>query len=70
MLKDAQQRTIDAAEIAGIRALLVQAKDANARGWYGRFDFEASPVRPNDLFLVMKDLKALARKQPKTRPGG
>jgi hypothetical protein len=34
MLKDALLRTAQAADIAGIRALLVHAKDKTARQWY------------------------------------
>jgi GNAT superfamily N-acetyltransferase len=34
LLKDALMRTAQAADIAGIRALLVHAKDESARQWY------------------------------------
>jgi len=34
LLKDALKRTAQAADIAGIRALLVHAKDESARNWY------------------------------------
>lgn len=59
LLKDALLRTAQAAEIAGIRALLVHAKDDEARAWYEQFDFEPSPTDPYHLFLLMKDLRAL-----------
>lgn len=59
LLKDALLRTAQAADIAGVRALLVHAKDEEARAWYERFDFEASPTDPYHLFLLMKDLRAL-----------
>jgi GNAT superfamily N-acetyltransferase len=59
LLKDALLRTAQAADIAGIRALLVHAKDDEARAWYERFDFEPSPTDPYHLFLLMKDLRAL-----------
>ena len=59
LLKDALLRTAQAAEIAGIRALLVHAKDDEARAWYEQFDFEPSPSDPYHLFLLMKDLRAL-----------
>jgi len=61
LLKDALLRTAQAADIAGIRALLVHAKDDEARAWYERFDFESGPTDPYHLFLLMKDLKALLR---------
>ena len=59
LLKDALLRTAQAAEIAGIRALLVHAKDDEARAWYEALDFEPSPTDPYHLFLLMKDLRAL-----------
>jgi GNAT superfamily N-acetyltransferase len=58
LLKDALLRTAQAADIAGIRALLVHAKDERARNWYLNFDFEPSPTDPLHLFLLMKDLRA------------
>lgn len=59
LLKEALLRTAQAAEIAGIRALLVHAKDDEARAWYEQFDFEPSPTDPYHLFLLMKDLRTL-----------
>jgi len=57
LLKDALMRTILASEIAGIRALLVHAKDENAREWYQRFDFDPSPTDPLHLYLLLKDIR-------------
>ncbi|MDP6404051.1 MAG: GNAT family N-acetyltransferase [Alphaproteobacteria bacterium] len=59
LLKDALLRTVQAADIAGIRALLVHAKDDEARAWYESFDFEPSPSDPYHLFLLMKDLRQI-----------
>ena len=59
LLKDALFRTAKAADIAGIRALLVHAKGDEARAWYEGFDFEPSPTDPYHLFLLMKDLRLL-----------
>ena len=59
MLKDALLRTEQAADIAGIRAVLVHAKDESARQWYLSWDFEPGPSDANQLFLLMKDLRAL-----------
>lgn len=59
MLKDALRRTAQAADIAGMRALFVAAKDAEARRFYEHFNFDPSPADPHQLFLVMKDLKRL-----------
>jgi len=57
LLKDALLRTAQAADIAGIRALLVHAKDNNAKSWYEQFDFEPSPTDSLHLFLLLKDIK-------------
>lgn len=58
LLKDALLRTAQAADIAGIRALFVHAKDEAAKRWYLNWEFEASATNPYHLFLLMKDLKA------------
>lgn len=63
LLKDALLRTAQAAEIAGIRCLLVHAKDDAAKRWYGAWEFEPSPTDPYHLFLLLKDLKALLGEQ-------
>ena len=63
LLKDALMRTAQAADIAGIRALLVHAKDESARQWYLNWEFEPSPSDPFHLFLLLKDLKAIVGKR-------
>lgn len=62
LLKNALLRTAQAADIAGIRALLVHAKDESARQWYLNWEFEPSPSDPFHLFLLMKDIKAMVGK--------
>lgn len=64
LLKDALLRTAQAADIAGIRCLLVHAKDEAARQWYQAWEFEPSPSDPYHLFLMLKDLKALVGSAP------
>jgi GNAT superfamily N-acetyltransferase len=59
LLKDALLRTLQAADIAGIRAFAVHAQDNEARAFYTHFDFIASPSDPMHLFLLLKDVKAL-----------
>lgn len=59
LLKDALMRTAQAADIAGIRCLLVHAKDEAARRWYESWEFDPSPTDPYHLFLLIKDLKEL-----------
>ena len=57
LLKDAITRTLHAAQYAGIRAILVHAKDAKARRFYERFNFEPSPLDPFQLMLLLKDAR-------------
>jgi GNAT superfamily N-acetyltransferase len=58
LLKDAMLRTLQAADIAGIRAFAVHAKDDAAKSFYEHFDFVASPSDPYHLFRLMKDIRA------------
>lgn len=61
LLKDALLRTLQAADIAGIRALVVHAKDDEARAFYERFDFAPSPTDPFHLFILLKDARGILR---------
>ena len=57
LLKDAILRAAQAADIIGVRALLIHAKDEAARTFYTRFGFEPSPVNELHLYLLMKDIQ-------------
>jgi GNAT superfamily N-acetyltransferase len=57
LLRDALSRTLQAADIAGVRALAVHAKDDEAVAFYRHFTFEASPTDARHLFLLVKDIK-------------
>jgi GNAT superfamily N-acetyltransferase len=57
LLRDAIRRTLAAADIAGIRVLLVHAVDERARMFYEHFGFEASPTDELHLMLVLKDAR-------------
>ena len=59
LLKDALLRTAQAADIAGIRCLVVHAKDDAARQWYTAWEFEPSPTDAYHLYLLLKDIKAM-----------
>lgn len=61
LVLDAISRTLQAAEIAGIRALVVHAKDDRARQYYEQFDFVPSPTDPLHLLVLLKDLRRLIR---------
>lgn len=58
LLKDALLRTLQAADIAGIRGFVVHAKDDEARAFYERYDFAPSPSDPYHLFILLKDVRA------------
>lgn len=59
LLKDAMLRAIQVADIVGIRALVVHAKDTEAKRFYMHFDFVPSPTDPLHLFILLKDLRAV-----------
>jgi GNAT superfamily N-acetyltransferase len=61
LLRDALFRTIAAADIAGLRAVVVDAKDESAKQFYEKFGFEAFLDQPFRLALILKDVRALLR---------
>ena len=58
LLRDAVLRTLQAADIAGVRAILVHAKDAPARDFYERCGFLRSPIDPLTLLLPLLAARA------------
>lgn len=61
MLQDAICRTLLIAEQAGIRAMLTHPIDADAARFYTRFGFIASPLREQQLLLLLKDARRWVR---------
>ena len=59
LLKDAMNRTIQASEIAGIRAFRVHALDDDARKFYEQFGFAPSPTDALHLYLLLKDVERI-----------
>ena len=59
LLRDAMLRTLQAADIAGIRAFAVHAKDEAAISFYQKFDFIPSPTDPLHLFVLLKDVRRM-----------
>lgn len=57
LLFDALSRIEEAADIVGVRAVLVHAIDDTARRFYLHFGFEESPVDSFQLLLLLKDLR-------------
>lgn len=61
MLQDAIRRTLLVAEHAGIRAMLTHPIDEEAARFYTRFGFIASPLREQQLLLLLKDARRWVR---------
>ena len=57
LLREAMQRTLQAAEIAGLRALIVHAIDDDAVGFYARYGFQVSPTGTRTMFLPIETLR-------------
>jgi GNAT superfamily N-acetyltransferase len=63
LLRDAILRTLQAAEIAGIRAILVHAISERAKHFYEKWGFISSPVEPLTLMITVAEArKAVAEK--------
>ena len=57
LLRDALGRAAQAAEVVGVRAVMVHAIDEAARKFYLHHGFEPSPD-PFQMMMLMKDLRA------------
>ena len=58
LLRDAITRSVAAAELIGVRAMLVHALHDQARAFYAHFGFEPSPTDPLHMLLLIKDARA------------
>lgn len=58
LLRDAVLRTLGAADVAGVRAILVHALSEDAKRFYSRCGFVESPTHPMTLVVMLKDIKA------------
>ena len=63
LLNDAIRRAIQAAEIAGITALLVHAISEQARRFYLSRGFIKSPIKPMTLCLMLSTVQQALREQ-------
>ena len=57
LLRDAVRRTIQAAELAGIRAILVHAKSEPAKLFYESSGFYSSPPEPMTLMITVGEAR-------------
>jgi GNAT superfamily N-acetyltransferase len=63
LLRDAVLRTLQAAEIAGVRAILVHAISGRAKRFYEKSGFISSPLDPMTLMITVAEArKAIAEK--------
>jgi GNAT superfamily N-acetyltransferase len=68
LLRDGVLRTVQAAEIVGVRAILVHSKTEAAKRFYEGFGFVSSPVDPLTVMVTIAEaVRILARPQ---RPRG
>ena len=66
LLRNAVLRTVQAAEIAGIRAILVHALSDAAKHFYQRHGFMASPINPMTVMITVAEaVKTLGEKTGK-----
>ena len=57
LLRDAIRRALMISDQAGIRALLTHPMDEEATQFYSRFGFQPSPLREDQLLLLLKDAR-------------
>jgi GNAT superfamily N-acetyltransferase len=60
LLLDALGRTLQVADVIGVRALAVHAKDDSVSAFYRHFGFTPSPTDPRHLFMIIKDIRQAA----------
>ena len=61
LLLDALGRTLQVADMIGVRALAVHAKDDRAVAFYQHFGFSPSATDARHLFMIVKDIRLAAR---------
>jgi len=64
LLRDALTRTLQAAEIAGVAALLVHAISEDAKRFYRSRGFVESPVKPMTMCLILESARKALKEAP------
>jgi predicted N-acetyltransferase YhbS len=59
LVVDAMRRVLQAADIAGVRAMVVHAKNETAQHFYEHLGFEQFPGKPLTLYRMLKDIRAM-----------
>ncbi len=57
LFRDAAQRTLHAAEVIGIRGILVHAISQQAKAFYLALGFDPSPLEPMTLMITLADVR-------------
>jgi hypothetical protein len=65
LLKDALLRTIAAAEIAGIRAVLLHAMSDDAKRFYVRAGFHECPIDPMMMMITLAEVEKTSARPPR-----
>ena len=68
LLLDALGRTLQVADVIGVRALAVHAKDDRAVAFYRHFGFTPSPTDTRHLFMIIMDIRLAAGQRPREIP--
>jgi GNAT superfamily N-acetyltransferase len=61
LLADAVLRALGAAETIGVRAMLVHAISEDAKRFYGKHGFRASPIEPMTLMITVDEARRMLR---------
>lgn len=61
LVKDAMLRTLAAADIAGLRAIVVDAKNGKARSFYEHLGFEKFSRESLKLYRLLKDIRHMLK---------
>jgi GNAT superfamily N-acetyltransferase len=64
LLLDALGRALAVADMVGVRALAVHAKNDEAAAFYAHFGFAPSPTDARHLFMLIKDIRLAAGNKP------
>jgi GNAT superfamily N-acetyltransferase len=64
LLLDTLGRTLQVADVIGVRALAVHAKDDKAVAFYRHFGFAPSTTDARHLFMIIKDIRVAAGEKP------
>jgi GNAT superfamily N-acetyltransferase len=57
LVRDAARRVVHAADVVGIRGLVVHAISDDAKAFYLALGFEPSPIEPTTLMVTLKDIR-------------